>query len=590
MNEKDFFERYIYDPEKDILGSGGFGSVYRAYDRVKNRYVAIKISQVKDIFGKFTLLNEVKLSQEIDDHTNVARYEFGLRVKHPFPVDYAIMAYYEEGNLDMVLRKKQGILTPQEQYEIVEGLLEGINHLHSENVIHRDLKLANILMHRTKQGHWRPKIADFGLSRQMDTYDASIANSAIGITIAYAAPEQIENKPIRKNVDLWAIGVVIYRVLTGDMPFAPVQGAEPTSATVEMSRKITQVELPLGLYNLQEPYQSIIKRCWVKDIKDRAQSASELLDILRHKKARSETTQQVPKTEISQIKPVFEKEIPNTQVLEIPLMSNDILLEQSTEISPSVSSPRASEKIEPLISDETVLDVNTDKILIDNSSIEPLIDDKTILDVDIDKTSIDNSSLETTSTVKSRSQKQDGNKTKVFIGAGLLCFLIGFMIWYNKTPQKTEAINTTTQTDTTVTPINKPVTTEANTTTITNTNTSAQVKKEHEKAISPPPVSVKKAASKPSGPIDQAGDFVLKLSCCCHQLEGGTITIHNFFIESNGKVSTTNNTSITIINHGKTITETAECQEKILSVFKNYYRWSSHGGSYYTMEQYRIDY
>jgi serine/threonine protein kinase len=284
MNDKEFFNQFKYDPEKDLLGSGGFGSVYRAYDKQEKRYVAIKISQVKDIFGKFTLLNEVELSKSIDDHTNVARYEFGLRVIHPFPVDYAVMAYYEEGNLDMLLRKRNGQFSEREFYEIVDGLLEGIKHLHNENIIHRDLKLANILMHRTKQGQWRPKIADFGLSRQMEGYDASVSNSAIGITVAYAAPEQIENKPIRRNVDLWAFGVILYRLLTGEMPFAATSGVDATSANLEISRKITQVELPQKLALIPEPYQTMIKRCWVKDTKDRAQEASDLLEILKSKK------------------------------------------------------------------------------------------------------------------------------------------------------------------------------------------------------------------------------------------------------------------------------------------------------------------
>ncbi len=281
MTDKAFFEQYRYDPDKDLLGCGGFGNVYRAYDYSGKRYVAMKISQVKDIFGRFTLLNEVELSKSIDDHVNVARYEFGLRVKLPFPVDYAIMAYYEDGNLDMLLRKRYGKLTDREYYDIVEGLLEGIGHLHTENVIHRDLKLANILMHRTKQGQWRPKIADFGLSRQIDDTDASVANSAIGMTIAYAAPEQIENRPIRTNVDLWAIGVIVYRLLTGDMPFMSTPGVDATSANLEMSRKITQVELPERLNTIPEPYQSIIRRCFVKDVRDRAQSANELLSIIK---------------------------------------------------------------------------------------------------------------------------------------------------------------------------------------------------------------------------------------------------------------------------------------------------------------------
>jgi serine/threonine protein kinase len=288
MSEKEFFNRFVYNPEKDLLGSGGFGSVYRAYDSFEKRYVAIKISQVKDMFGKFTLLNEVELSKSIDDHPNVARYETGLRILHPFPADYAVMAYYEEGNLDWLLRKNHGILQSREYYEIIEGLLEGIAHLHNENVIHRDLKLANILILRTKQGQLRPKIADFGLSRQTEGYDASMSNSAIGLTIAYAAPEQIENKPIRKNVDLWAFAVVTYRLLTGEMPFNAPESTDSTSANLIISQKILNLELPDKLNQIAEPYQSIIRQCWVKDAGQRAQTANELLDILRRKTVPSE--------------------------------------------------------------------------------------------------------------------------------------------------------------------------------------------------------------------------------------------------------------------------------------------------------------
>lgn len=299
MSEKEFFNRFAYNPEKDLLGSGGFGSVYRAYDSFEKRYVAIKISQVKDIFGKFTLLNEVELSKSIDDHPNVARYETGLRMLHPFPADYAVMAYYEEGNLDWLLRKNNGALQSHEYHEIIEGLLEGIAHLHNENVIHRDLKLANILISRTKQGQLRPKIADFGLSRQTEGYDASMSNSAIGLTIAYAAPEQIENKPIRKNVDLWAFAVVVYRLLTGEMPFNAPESTDSTSANLIISQKILNLDLPNKLNHIAEPYQSIIRQCWVKDAAQRVQTANELLETLRRKAVSSE--QKIQTNDITQV-------------------------------------------------------------------------------------------------------------------------------------------------------------------------------------------------------------------------------------------------------------------------------------------------
>ncbi len=289
MTENEFFKRYTYNSTTDLLGSGGFGSVFKAFDQHEQRYVAIKISQVKDIFGKFTLLNEVELSKNIDDHPNVARYESGLRVTQPFPADYAVMAYYEEGNLDMLLRKKHGILQSYEYREIVEGLLHGIAHLHNENVIHRDLKLANILLTRTKQGQIRPKIADFGLSRQTEGHDASMSNSAIGLTVAYAAPEQIECKPIRKNVDLWSFGVVLYRLLTGEMPFEAPQGMDTTSANLVISQKIVNLELPPKLNQIAEPYQTIIRQCWVKDPAKRVQTADELLEILRDQQVPTRT-------------------------------------------------------------------------------------------------------------------------------------------------------------------------------------------------------------------------------------------------------------------------------------------------------------
>ena len=300
MTENEFFKRYTYNPETDILGSGGFGSVYRAYDQVEKRFVAIKISQVKDIFGKFTLLNEVEVSKSIDDHPNVARYEFGLRMMVPFPADYAVMGYYEEGNLDMLLKRRHGILQSTEYREIVGGILEGIAHLHGENVIHRDLKLANILLSKTKQGQWRPKIADFGLSRQTEGYDVSLSNSAIGLTIPYAAPEQIENKPIRKNVDLWAFGVVLYRLLTGEMPFNAPQSIDSTSANLVISQKIISSELPEKLNTIAEPYQQIIRRCWVKDNTKRAQTANELLFILRGLSVENESSNPA-KDELTQI-------------------------------------------------------------------------------------------------------------------------------------------------------------------------------------------------------------------------------------------------------------------------------------------------
>jgi serine/threonine protein kinase len=593
MSEKDFFDQFKYDPEKDLLGSGGFGSVYRAYDRLKDRYVAIKISQVKDIFGKFTLLNEVKLSQEIDDHTNVARYEFGLRVKHPFPVDFAVMAYYEEGNLDMVLRDKHGILSKNEQYDIVEGLLEGIGHLHTENVIHRDLKLANILMHRTRQGQWRPKIADFGLSRQMDNYDASIANSAIGITIAYAAPEQIENKPIRKNVDLWALGVIIYRILTGEMPFAPIQDADPTSATVEMSRKITQVELPEKLNILAEPYQSIIKRCWVKDTKERAQSTSELLDILKDKRfAATIKKNSVEASSTGRKLPPSVWEASKAKEAEPPVEEVT-----SLDIQPIIN------KIEPPIEAATSLEIapifEHKEKGIDPSVPKPIPPQKIDLSIDeatslerattregTDKTVIETAFNQTTKTASWRENIAD-NKGKIAVMSGLLALLLSFGICNRKAQN---GINqAVVETPVEVPKTETPTTPNAQQPTVAPNSDVPKTDKTERVATNKPAQTTEKTASRSDKPVDYAGDFLLKLSCCCPELTGGTITIKNFGIEADGHVSTLSNTSVSVTNNGQAVSDNPVCQDRILAVFKKYYKWQG-TGSYASMARYSIEF
>jgi serine/threonine protein kinase len=345
MTDKDFFDRFVYDSEKDMLGSGGFGTVYKAYDKFEKKYVAIKISQVKDIFGKFTLLNEVELSRKIDHHTNVARYEFGLRVTQPFLIDYAVMDYYEDGNLDHVLKKNQGHLSEEERFDIVDGILEGLKHLHTEGVIHRDIKLANILMHKTRGNQWRPKIADFGLSRLMDNLDSSVSNSAIGITIAYAAPEQIENHPIKKNVDLWAFGVILYRLMTGKLPFAAAKGADPTSANLEMSRKIVMVDLPAEIAHIQQPYQYIIRRCLVKSTTERVQSAEELLGILKGKIKPPIVETALPASDITVIQP---REAFIKQTTEAAVQTNEPEVKAVIEPSnPSVSNEKINEQTPP---------------------------------------------------------------------------------------------------------------------------------------------------------------------------------------------------------------------------------------------------
>jgi serine/threonine protein kinase len=281
MTQEEFKNRYRFDPNRDYIGGGGFGKVYRAYDFAKRHYVAIKVSEVKQEWKHFTLQREVEIVNKMPLHQNVARYDSCHRFDLGMvgTMDFAILKYYENGNLEKFLQNH--LLSDLETEQMIRGILEGVLFLHKNRIIHRDLKAQNILIDR-EDGIWVPKITDFGLSRQV-VQDSTGTNSVVGITFAYAAPEQIQNRPIQPNVDLWAAGVIIYRIVSGELPFKSDEKTneqENTQSQMVLCRKITDGELPVKLQTLPEPYKTLISKCLVVDVTKRAQRAETLLHFL----------------------------------------------------------------------------------------------------------------------------------------------------------------------------------------------------------------------------------------------------------------------------------------------------------------------
>lgn len=266
--------------DKQYIGSGGFAKVYKVFDHAKNHYVALKVADVRPEWDKFTLRNEVELVNKLPRHRNIARYDACYRFNTGFTgeMDFAVLRFYEYGNLEQFLLKQE--ISLEDKRLIIQGILDGIAFLHRKNVIHRDMKSQNILLHR-EDGVWTPKITDFGLSREI-LGDANITNSAIGLSYAYAAPEQIQNKKIYKNVDLWAVGIIAYRIIANELPFKGRVGGDSksTQSQLELSRKIINLELPEKLNTLPEPYQTLIRRCLVLDPMERAQTAEDLIQCL----------------------------------------------------------------------------------------------------------------------------------------------------------------------------------------------------------------------------------------------------------------------------------------------------------------------
>lgn len=280
----DFKKRYPIRPNDEgaLLGVGTYGRVIKVEDQLETEWVAIKISEFKGHDTK-SLKAEVELAQRVPRQTNIARYDSCHRLETDTSVsDFAIMKYYPDGNLADLLRRVT--LTPTQIYEITKGILLGLQHLHRHRIVHRDFKPANILISRDNAGRFIPKIADFGLSKLVsdDELDSSDFDLSDGRgTPSYKAPEQIEGSRVSFNLDLWAFGVILYEMMTGEKPFrSDSRNSSEQSVRREVEKKIMTVELPARISQIAEPYGTMIRRCLVRDIHERVRKEDELLDLL----------------------------------------------------------------------------------------------------------------------------------------------------------------------------------------------------------------------------------------------------------------------------------------------------------------------
>lgn len=281
---RDFRQRYPIRPNDPgaLLGTGSYGRVFKVEDQLETEWVAIKISEFKGNDSK-SLKAEVELARRVPRQANIARYDACYRLETDTSIsDFAVMKFYPDGNLADLLRRES--LTSDQIYDITRGILLGLQHLHRHRIVHRDFKPANILISRDNAGRFIPKIADFGLSKLVtdDELDSSDFDLSDGRgTPSYKAPEQIEGSRVSFNLDLWAFGVILYEMLTGEKPFrSDLRNSSEQSVRREIEKKIITVELPERLNAIQEPYQTIIRRCLLRDIHERARKEIELLDLL----------------------------------------------------------------------------------------------------------------------------------------------------------------------------------------------------------------------------------------------------------------------------------------------------------------------
>lgn len=285
MTQEEFQKRYQYNPNTDYLGEGGFGKVYKAYDTHRDRYVAIKMAEVKQNMEDVRLKREVEIISKLPTHPNVAHYEECYTFStFTGEYDFGVLQYYEQGNLQQLLTDKQ--LSYDQKDSILKQILEGVVFLHSQGIIHRDLKPQNILIALSPNGVFIPKITDFGISKKLDVNKSSIfTNSLAGAgTLSFASPEQLLGNTIRKNTDLWSFGVITCWMFTGKLPFnTGNQTVTSEAGRIELFKQITAGDVTSIIQQLPADWRNLVRQCLVVDVEKRISGAGKCFEILSGK-------------------------------------------------------------------------------------------------------------------------------------------------------------------------------------------------------------------------------------------------------------------------------------------------------------------
>lgn len=198
-----------------ILGEGGMGVVYLAWDNNLHRSVALKVmkrSIAENESSRQRFLLEARATAAIDHDHIVTIYQVGDHNGVP----YLVMKYLEGQTLEDLLRKLK-VLEPLHAVRIAKQIAEGLEAAHRRNLIHRDIKPSNIWL---ESGKSRVKILDFGLARIADSTDPNITQTGVILgTPAYMSPEQAAGLSLDGRSDLFSLGTVLYRMVVGKPPF-----------------------------------------------------------------------------------------------------------------------------------------------------------------------------------------------------------------------------------------------------------------------------------------------------------------------------------------------------------------------------------
>ncbi len=257
----------------EVIGVGGMAVVYKAFDNMEQRTVAVKILKdeylANDEF-KRRFKNESKAIAVLS-HENIVRV---FDVSYGDMLQYIVMEYVDGITLKEYVQQ-QGKVDTREAIYFISQILRALQHAHDKGIVHRDVKPQNIML----QENGTIKVTDFGIARFSRSETKTMTECAIG-SVHYISPEQAKGNVTDAKTDLYAAGVILYEMLTGSLPFQSDNAVSVALMQLQnepvMPRELNP-EISVGL-------EQIIMKAMQKNLVDRYQTASEMLyDINRYK-------------------------------------------------------------------------------------------------------------------------------------------------------------------------------------------------------------------------------------------------------------------------------------------------------------------
>ncbi len=260
-------DRYLIE---EMVGVGGMCNVYRAFDEETSHVVAIKMlrdeyAASEEYLRRFR--NESKAIHALS-HPNIVKiYDVVLQAANP----YLVMEYVDGITLKTYIERKKTV-PPKAAANIAGLVLTALRHAHENGIVHRDVKPQNIMV--TTDGH--VKVMDFGIARFAMNQSRTVDGNAIG-TVHYISPEQAQGGVVDQRTDIYSVGVILFEMLTGELPF---DAASPISVALQQieenprTPRSIDASIPLGL-------EQITMHAMAKDPEDRYPDCGAMIEDLK---------------------------------------------------------------------------------------------------------------------------------------------------------------------------------------------------------------------------------------------------------------------------------------------------------------------